>query len=367
MQKTPFRITIIVLTIIFSALPLFAAGTTETAPTPQADTSSKVVIDSFGREVAIPENVERIACLYAFTGHVTAMLGRGEDIVAVVPGLKRDRILNQITPSLSEASATTLDGVVNIEELLRTKPDLIFLKGETGRMEAEVEKLERFDLTYIVIEYNTIKEQIRAIEIISEALGREDEGEAYCSYYRDTIEQTKELLKDLPAEERVRVYHSVNEAVRTDAPGTLPAEWLEIAGIDNVSLSTPLKFRDNKYFASLEQIYIWDPEVILANESGVDKYLLSNEKWAGLKAVKAGRVYQIPIGISRWGHPGGMETPLAILWTVKKLYPEYSEDLDLDEEVRTFYERFFDLSLSDDMLSSIYQGEEMRIPKGEEF
>lgn len=37
---------------------------------------------------------ERIACLYAFTGHVVTMLGRGEDMAAIVNGLKKDVLLN---------------------------------------------------------------------------------------------------------------------------------------------------------------------------------------------------------------------------------------------------------------------------------
>jgi iron complex transport system substrate-binding protein len=37
--------------------------------------------------------------------------------------------------------------------------------------------------------------------------------------------------------------------------------------------------------------------------------------------VQKGEVYQIPIGITRWGHPSSFETPLAILWLMKLLYP----------------------------------------------
>lgn len=330
-----------------------------------SDSSGQWITDSFGRAVLLPDKIERVACLYAFSGHVTTMLGRGEDIVAVVPGLKRDKMLNQLNPSLANAAVTTLDGVVHIEELLRMDPDLVFLKGESALLEAEVEKLERFDIPYIVIDYQSIGEQMEAIDIIASALDREEKGREFNAYYQQTIDRVQLLLSSLPKEKRIRVYHSVNEAVRTDAPGTLPADWLEICSVDNVSIGETLKFRDNKYFASLEQIYLWDPQVILCNEGGVDEYLLSNEKWAGLKAVKNNEVYQIPIGISRWGHPGGMETPLAILWTVSTLYPEYAADIDLDAEIRDFYSRFFSIDIDDETLIRIKDGSGMRAPKGE--
>ena len=325
----------------------------------------RLITDSFGRKVLIPESVERVACLYAFSGHVTTMLGRGEDIVAVVPGLKRDKMLNQLNPSLADAAVTTLDGVVHIEELLKMEPDLVFLKGESALLEAEVEKLERFDIPYLVIEYQSIEEQMEAISIIASALNREEKGREFNDYYQQTMDRVKTLLSSLPADKRIRVYHSVNEAVRTDAAGTLPAEWLEICAVDNVSIGETLKFRDNKFFASLEQIYLWDPEVIICNEGGVDDYLLSNDMWGGLKAVKNKDVYQIPIGISRWGHPGGMETPLAVLWTASTLYPEYAADINLDQEIRAFYSRFFSIDIDDETIARIKDGSGMRAPKGE--
>ena len=353
--------------LFFLSFRLMAGGTIDTAPPFRDKTEPirRVIVDSYGREVELPAVIERIACLYAFSGHVATMLGRGDDIVAVVPGLKRDKILNQINPSLAEASAASLDGVLNIEELLRMDPDIIFLKGESARIPAEVEKLERFNLPYIVIDYQTIQEQMEAIQIIAETLGAGGRGREYLDYYQGAMDRVGDYLKDLPREERFRVYHSVNEAVRTDAPGTLPAEWLALAGVENVSLTGSLKFRDNKYFASLEQIYLWDPEIILVNESGVDHYLLTNEKWAGLRAVRNQKVYQIPIGISRWGHPGGMETPMALLWTAKTLYPEYTRDLNLSEEIKEFYSRFFNLNVDDTLLDSILEGKEMRLPKGD--
>jgi len=87
---------------------------------------------------------------------------------------------------------------------------------------------------------------------------------------------------------------------------------------------------------------------------------MTNSQWSPLKAVKDNRVYQMPIGISRWGHPGGLETPLAIMWTAKELYPEQFKDLDIREEARSFYQTFFNYQVSDKMLTNILNGKGMR-------
>ena len=57
------------------------------ATTKNKDSDEITVIDYMGREVTIPKEVNRIACLYAYTGHVVTMLGAGNKIVADEYGL----------------------------------------------------------------------------------------------------------------------------------------------------------------------------------------------------------------------------------------------------------------------------------------
>ncbi len=363
-MKNPVVLILASALLVFAVPFLFSSGSVEMET--ESETSASVTVtDCFGREVEIPGRIERIACIYAFTVHVVTMLDRGEDIVSVVYGSKRDRLLNEINPFIKEAATPSDDGVINIEELLKTNPDIIFLKGDTAQMPAEIEKIERFNLPYVVIEYNTIEEQMKAIELIGTVIGKKEKAQAYNNYYQRQIDFVESRVIDIPTEDRIRVYHSVNEAVRTDAPGTLPAEWTELTGAINVSVGEPLRFHDNKYFASLEQIYLWDADVIIANQEDVDEYILTNEKWAGLKAVQNNRVYQIPIGISRWGHPGGMETPLALVWTAKLLYPDRFRDVNIEQITRSFYTTFFNHTISDEMLERILSADKMRLPKGE--
>ena len=140
-------------------------------------------------------------------------------------------------------------------------------------------------------------------------------------------------------------------------------DWTSVTGMINVSVGEPLRVYDNANFASMEQILLWDPDVIIVNEEGVDRYILTNKKWSSLKAVKTGKVYKIPNGISRWGHPGGLETPLAILWTVKTLYPDVFTNLSLEDTIRDFYARFFNYTISAEMTKKILSGRGMRLSK----
>jgi iron complex transport system substrate-binding protein len=82
-----------------------------------------------------------------------------------------------------------------------------------------------------------------------------------------------------------------------------------------------------------------------------------------VRAVKNKRVYKMPTGISRWGHPGSLETPLAVLWTVKTVYPEYSSSINMKKDTLFFYKKFFGYTLPDETLEKILEGRGLRKSK----
>ena len=361
MMKKPLALCLALLMLV---LPSFGCtAPAHNKPQPPAKPDANIVTDAFGRQIDVPENPQRIACLYAFTGHVATLLDMGPNIVACVEGLKRDKLLTQMVPSLLDAATPLRTDRINIEELIKSAPDLAFIREETAKDPRETEQLDKSGIPYLVITDTTIQKQREAIFIIGKALGKQTKAKAYLDYYQASVDRVKKVVDTIPQNERIRVFHSVNEATRTDVKGTLAAEWTAAAGAVNVSVDGDLRFADNKYFASLEQIYLWAPDVILAHEDNAINYIKTNEQWAALEAVKSGRVIKMPNGISRWGHPGSIETPLAVLWTAKTLYPQHFEDLNMEEETRSFYKVFFEIELSNEAVSNILSGAGMRLPK----
>lgn len=328
---------------------------------PEADT--QIITDCLGRQVPVPLKVERIACLCPESGYTLVMLGQGDKIVAVTNGLKRDIILTEMYPAIKDAVVPKLSESINIEELVKIQPDVVFVKNDASISGAEAEKLNKSQVPFLVVTYNSMAEQQYAIEMIGKVVGAYDKARQYNSFYQASVDRVQVRLAELPVEQRIRVYHSVNEATRTDNKGSLAADWTKAAGAINVSVNQELKFMAGDYYAGLEQILLWDPEVILANEGGVVDYIMGNAQWAPILAVKNSRVYKLPSGVSRWGHPSSPETPMVILWTAKTLYPDLFIDLDLTLETRKFYQQFYGLQLSDEMIASIISGAGMRAPR----
>lgn len=362
-MKNRYKKSLLILLIITCLISCSCSTTTYDSSLNEEN--SIEVTDCVGNTVRVKKQIDNVACLFAITGHIVTLLGDGEKIVAVSRGLKRDKVLNIINPHIKDALMPKSSGAVNIEELAKADADVAFVDLELVVDKASEKRFKKINVPPLVVDFNSIEEQQYAVEMIAKVLGREKEAKEYIDYYNSCINKVRSVTEKIPEEEKVRVYHSVNEASRTDPKNSVAAEWTEIAGVLNVSVNEGLKLLDNKYFANMEQILLWNPDVIIVNEDGVDEYIMNNKKWQSLKAVKNNKVYLLPNGVSRWGHPNSMEIPLAIMWTAKKIYPDRFEDIDMKEEVKYFYKEFFDYELSDELIGEILEGKGMRLDKKE--
>ncbi|MBQ9989170.1 MAG: ABC transporter substrate-binding protein, partial [Clostridia bacterium] len=117
--------------------------------------SGNTLTDCAGREVPIPENTDRIACLYAYTGHVCVILGCEDNIVAVVNGLKRDQLMQRKIPQIADMACPYNSGSINIEELAAVNPNVVFLRVENLADSGEKEKLDSVGIPYVVVDYVT--------------------------------------------------------------------------------------------------------------------------------------------------------------------------------------------------------------------
>lgn len=325
-----------------------------------AETES--VTDLVGRTVEIPKEPACICALDPFCAPFVVAFGYGEQVKATIPSIQRDVLIQSICPSLKEAEVVKSGGVVNAEALLSLGVDLILLDRESYDDPDSRSKLDATGIPYLVVGNATIDEALEAVALVGEVLHADEEAEQYIAWYRDCLDRAETVSAAIPEEERPRLYHSVNEAVRTDYAGSLPAQWIAATGAENVSLEGGLTMEGGSAYTTLEQIFVWDPDLIICNEVGVADYILTDEKWKGLGAVERGDVYQMPIGLSRWGHPNSIETPLAVLWLTELLYPEES-DIDLEKETRDFYQTYFDYTISDEELDAVLSGDGMRTPK----
>lgn len=354
---------------IFLGNILFLAGCSGSVPranadkTIQSDLDDKgTITDCAGRKVKVPENPARVAALDSFAGETMVMIGAGEKMVAAPNGVIMDSLLQKIDPDLKKVGVPMSDATINAESLMALKPDLILLKEAMYANASEVEKIDKLGIPYLVVSYHNMDEQMYAIKMIGDALGGkyQEKASAINGYYANTIKMAQDISKNIPVEKRIRVYHSINEIVRTDGMDTLGYDWVTCVGATDVSTEGKLQFAEEDYFASMEQIFTWDPDIVICNEASTMQYLLEDPKWTGLRAVRTKQVYNIPVAATRWGQRGSLETFFAILWLGKTIYPDYYKSIDLKKEVFSFYQDYLGLKLDDATYQQILQGDGIR-------
>ncbi len=73
----------------------------------------------------------------------------------------------------------------------------------------------------------------------------------------------------------------------------------------------------------VEQVLAWDPEVILLGnfDGAMPNDIYSNPVWQTIAAVRARRVYKVPLGGYRWDPPG-QESPLMWHWLADISFPQ---------------------------------------------
>ena len=213
-----------------------------------------------------------------------------------------------------------------------------------------------------MVSYDNMAEQIDALRLIASVMGGRvaQNMETLCQEYERVITLCEERSARIPENERVKVYHSITEAVRTDGENSLGSDWIKTVGCTDVSVGSELKSEGDDYYASIEQIFVWDPDVVICNDASTAEYFKTNEKFQGLRAVRENQVYNIPIGFTRWGHQGSCETFFGMLWLGTTVYPEVYGDIDLRAEVTDFYQNVAGIQVDDALWDKILSGRDIR-------
>ena len=94
---------------------------------------------------------------------------------------------------------------------------------------------------------------------------------------------------------------------------------------------------------ALEELLRWDPQFIGVGRQYSAQLILGDPRWAGTTAVKTDLVRELPDGVFYWD--GSTEGILLMLYLAKALHPDRFPDLDLTDEVRAYYRRFYGYSL----------------------
>lgn len=319
------------------------------------------VTDSVGRAVQVPDDPQNIAALDSFSGSVAVLAGAGERLMGAPGGVISNEMLAEVYPDLD-----TLDqlsgNAINVETLLAADVDVALVKRDLYDNGEETAKLDRMGIPYVVVDYDTLEGQMDAIRLVGEVCGPDarEKANGIADYYQQTVDMVEDRAAQLEESERVSVYHSINDPLLTDGADSLGVDWMERAGAVSVSAQEEGKGGTGDYTATLEQVYAWNPDVVVCSTADAKEAILADDQWQGLDAVESGNVYNLPVSTSRWGQRGDPETFLGMLWLGKTLYPDLYADIDLKQTVVAYYRDVIGLEVDDALWDAIVSGTGLR-------
>ncbi len=316
----------------------------------------RTVKDQLGRDVALPEKVERVVCLEHHALDIILELQAGDTLVGVLQ--KWDTRLagaDRIYPRLKELSTPGDLQSVNMEELLKLNPDVVII---THYAPKEMwESIEKAGIPVILLSFYVadleeasklnpdLKDPDKAytegmkeaVLILGDVLGKRERAEALVSFIEEKRALVAEHLAAVSEEDRVRCYMA-NPELHTYGTGKYTGVIMDRAGGRNVAAEIKGYQQVN-----MEQILLWDPEVVFvqARYENLLGEIANSSSWQQTSAVRNGRVYMSPEYVKPWGHPCPESFALGELWMAKKLYPQQFEDVDLAAMVDEFYQTFY--------------------------
>ena len=104
----------------------------------------------------------------------------------------------------------------------------------------------------------------------------------------------------------------------------------------------------------MEDILLWDPEYIFVGRQYSRDLVLKDARWRDVRAVREGKVYQMPEGVFFWD--GSSEGVLMMEFIAKTIHPDLFPELDMKSDLREYYARFYRYQLSEAEVTRILAG-----------
>lgn len=223
----------------------------------------------------------------------------------------------------------------NVEVLLKARTDLIVDVGSTGDPYASLATQVQQQTG---IPYALFDGRIEATPATLRALGKlmGNDAEPLALWYERELGDARQRVAR--ARQHPLVYYGRSPSgLQTGGTGSINVEVLDFLGARNAAAGT----RAGLNTVSLEQVLLWNPEVILTTDPHFWRLARTDPRWRAVRAVEQGKVYLSPhLPFGWFDFPPGANRLLGIWWAGKLLYPgEF--DVDLRAKVTEFHRRFY--------------------------
>ncbi|UVV75113.1 ABC transporter substrate-binding protein [Pantoea agglomerans] len=320
--------------------------------------ASRQITDQTGRQVTIPDRVDRIVVLQHQTLNLLVQMNATDKIVGVMANWKQQLgdSYARLAPELNQKA--TLGDLTHVdpEKLVALHPQVVFVTNYAPQ--EMIDSITALGIPVVAISLRhdepgekakmnpSIRDEEMAydkglregITLIGEIINKPAEAKALITAIDEGRKIVSDGLKDVPAEKRIRAYMA-NPELTTYGSGKYTGLMMLHAGAVNVAAATVNGFKT----VSMEQVIAWDPQVIFVQDRypSVVNEINSSPQWQAIDAVKNHRVWLMPDYAKAWGYPMPEAMGIGELWMAKKLYPQKFQDVDMNKLANKWYQRFY--------------------------
>ena len=307
---------------------------------------ARMVEDSAGRAVEIPDRVERVfaagppASILVYALKPEALLGWPR----ALRNYEKAYIAEPWRELPETGRLTGRGGGANLERVIALRPDLIVDFGSVRDTYIDLANRvqEQTGIPYVLVN-GRFSETAASLRLLGEALGVPERGEALAADVEATFAQLEAALGAVPAKERPRVYLARGpDGLETGLKGSINTEIIELAGGRNVA---DVPGRYGLVRASPEQVIVADPDTIVTWDRTFYDRVWKEPLWQGIAAVRRGRVYLSPTAPFGWiDRPPSINRMMGLKWLAGLFYPDLWPG-DLRAETHAFYRLWYHVDL----------------------
>ena len=244
-------------------------------------TNTRRMTDDAGRQVSLPESVDRVISLAPNLTEIVFAVGAGR------------RLVGNTTYCDYPVEAKGIEKVgdtrqPNLERIIALKPQVV-LVSTASQLEVFTEQLRTHNIAVFVTDPHDLEGVFRSIEQVGEIVGNVDQANALVSTLRARAVAVDNALKQSP---RIRVFYQLSaEPLYTAGHDSFVTDLLKRAGADSVTANVPgawPKYSAESALAAKPDAIILPTGGSMGEGNGAVARALSNSP-----AAKNGRVYKI--------------------------------------------------------------------------
>ena len=306
--------------------------------------ASRMITDSLGRQVEIPEEVESIVCVGVGALRYSCYVGAADLVVGVEDYEAKagmTRLYQYVNfDKFKDLPVIGTNGEPYTEEIINLGPQVIVMSKSAS---VDADDLQTKTGTPVVVvpgSDTTLDENAyETIRILGELYGREDRATELTDYLKGIQEDLDSRTKDIPDSEKPSVYvGGVSFKGHHGFEGT-EAGYGPFVLIHAKNLADTTG-QSGAFNIDLEQVLAWDPDILFVDFNGMalinEDYAKNPDYYNALSAVQEGKVYS---QISFRSSASNLETALAdAYYAACVMYPQQFADVDPVQKAGEIFE-----------------------------